>query len=316
MYFCKCMKGLLSLMIMLPLLFHFTSVKGQSYETDFVRYLNPDGLTYKDYTRVESRRPTNAHHIKKGSTPEGEYSFISPNEYKLVPLLDKQYNKIQFPQGSFSLIKEDTLTDQEVVIEDGIYTFQNDFEENGEGYFGCYAIPDGFSRFNYVWVFPDNIEILSYESNREGEWREENNTLSYIGHDVNNILFKIQYRATDQLPMHVTGRNIVLKDIIKVSNKAITISIWDDSKIDSDVISLKINDEWIVKYLEAKQEKTTFKYFLTKPENFIILRADNIGEIPPNTTAVRIDDGKNQYTMVLNSDLGMSEAIQINLESK
>ena len=90
--------------------------------------------------------------------------------------------------------------------------------------------------------------------------------------------------------------------------------IRDSSKIDNDVISIKLNDEWIVKYLEAKQEKVKFKYFLTKPENYIILRADNIGEIPPNTTAVNIDDGKNSRTIVLNSDLGMSEAIRINLD--
>ena len=47
-----------------------------------------------------------------------------------------------------------------------------------------------------------------------------------------------------------------------------------------------------------------------KPENYIILRVDNIGEIPPNTTVINIDDGKNSRTIVLNSDLGMSEAIR------
>ncbi len=288
-------------------------VMGQSYDTDFVRYLNPDGITYKDYTRVESRRISNAHHIKKGATPEEEYSFISPREYKLVPLLDKQYNKIQFPQGSFSLIKDDTLRN-ELIIEDGLYTFQNDYEENGEGFFGCYADPDGFRRFNYVWVFPDNFQIESYDSNREGEWRIENNTLSFVGKNINNILFKIQYRSLNSLPLYVTGRNVVLKDSLTVTKKAVTISIWDDGKIDSDVISIKLNDEWIVKYLEAKQEKISFKYFLTKPVNYIMLRADNIGDIPPNTTAVSIDDGTTTRTFVLNSDLGMSEAIKINLE--
>ena len=70
------------------------------------------------------------------------------------------------------------------------------------------------------------------------------------------------------------------------------------------------------KYLEARQEKIKFKYILTQPENYIILRADNIGEIPPNTTAVNINDGRNSRTIVLNSDLGMSEAIKINLDTE
>ena len=60
----------------------------------------------------------------------------------------------------------------------------------------------------------------------------------------------------------------------------------------------------------SRKKKVKFKYFLMKPENYIILRVDNIGEIPPNTTVINIDDGKNSRTIVLNSDLGMSEAIR------
>ncbi len=301
--------------MLLYLLLASTTILGQNFDADFVRYLNPDGLTYKDYTKVESKGFNSWHYIEKGKIPSEEFSFISPSDYKVVPNLDENYNQILFNQGSFSLIKEDTLR-EEVIIQDGIYTFQNDYKENSDGYFGCFAIPDGFRHLNYVWVFPPNIEILSYECNKEGQWRNENNTLSFIGYKLNNILFKIQYRQTDRLPIHIPGRDVVIKDSINVSKKAITISIWDDSQIDNDVISIKINDEWIVKYLEAKKERIRFKYFLTQPENFIILRADNIGEIPPNTTAINIDDGTNSWTVVLNSDLGMSEAIKVMLNTE
>ncbi len=284
----------------------------QSFNADFVRYLNPDGITYKDYTKVESKGMNSWHYIEKGKIPSKEYSFISPSQYKVIPNLAENYNQILFNAGSFSLIKEDTLR-EEIIIKDGVYTFQNDYAENSDGYFGCFAIPKGFRHLNYVWVFPPNIEILSYESNREGEWKNDNNTLSYIGYEQNNVLFKIQYRPLDGLHAQLEGREIVVKDTIEVQSKGITISIWDDGQIDNDVISIKVNDEWIVKYLEAKKEKIKFKYFLTQPVNYIILRADNIGEIPPNTTAVTIDDGKNARTIVLNSDLGMSEAIKVNL---
>ena len=293
----------------------FNDTFSQSFSTDYIRYLNEDGITYREYTKVESLGLSNWHYIEKGKLPEEEYSFISPSNYRLVPQINEAFNHILFDQGSFSLIKEDTMK-QELVIKDGIYIFQNDFRPDSSGYFGCSAAPDGFKYFNYVWVFPPNMEVLTYESNREGTWRLENNTLSYIGVEVNNILFKITYRSTDELPLYLRDRDIVLKDTIDVKGKTITISIWDDSQIDNDVISIKLNDEWIVKYLEAKQQKVQFKYFLTQPENYIILRADNIGEIPPNTTAVNIDDGKSSKTIVLNSDLGMSEAIKINLNTE
>ena len=291
-----------------------TSLLGQSFNADFVRYLSPDGITYKDYTKVESKGMNSWHFIPKGKIPSEEYSFISPSQYKVIPNLEENYNQILFSAGSFSLIKEDTLR-QEIIIKDGVYTFQNDYEENSDGYFGCFAIPKGFRHLNYVWVFPPNIEILTYESNREGEWKNDNNTLSYIGYEQNNVLFKIRYRPLDGLHAQLEGREVILKDTIEVINKGITISIWDDGQIDNDVISLKVNDEWIVKYLEAKKEKIKFKYFLTQPENYIILRADNVGDIPPNTTAITVDDGENSRTIVLNSDLGTSEAIKINLNT-
>ncbi len=288
---------------------------GQRFNTDFIRYLNEDGISYKDYTKVQSLGFSSWHYIKKNRLPEDEFTFISPNDYKIVPLLEEDYNQIVFNSGSFSLIKEDTLR-EELIIKDGLYIFQNDYETDGDGNYGNSAEPDGFKYFNYVWVFPPNMEVVSYESNRDGTWRLENNTLSFIGVEINNILFKITYRSTGELPLYLQNRDIVLKDTVQVTSRAITISIWDDSQIDNDVISIKLNDEWIVKYLEAKKEKIKFKYILTQPENFIILRADNIGEIPPNTTAVTIDDGINSRTIVLNSDLGMSEAIKINLNTE
>jgi len=301
--------------VFLFLIFALSATVGssQSFNADFIRYLNEDGVTFKEYTRVQSLGYQSWHYIEKNRIPDDVYSFISPPEYELIPVINEDYNQILFSQGSFSLIKEDTIK-SELSIKDGLYIFQNSAEKDNEGYYGNSAKPDGFRTFNYVWVFPTNIKVESYEANKDGEWRLENNTLSYIGNSVNNLLFRITYRLAEAIPLHVANRDVVLKDTVRVKNKAITISIWDDSKIDNDVISIKLNDEWIVKYLEAKQEKVKFKYFLTKPENYIILRADNIGEIPPNTTAINIDDGTTSRTIVLNSDLGMSEAIRINLE--
>ena len=292
-----------------------SAILAQGYETDFVRYLNEDGVTFKDYTRVESIRKNSWHYIEKGRAPSDVFSFTSPRNFKFQPLLDENFNRIQFDQGSFSIIREDSMRN-ELIFKDGIYTFQNDFKKSKDGFYGVSAaVKEGFETFNYVWVFPDNFEVVEYECNREGTWKLIDNTLSYTAKNVNNILFKISYKSRESLPLYLKDRNVVLKDSIIVKNKLITIRIWDDSKIDNDVISIKLNDEWIVKYLEAKAEKISFKYVLTKPENFIILRADNIGRIPPNTTAVEIDDGKNSRIIVLNSDLGMSEAIKIDLNT-
>ncbi len=291
------------------------TICAQGYKTDFIRYLHEDGISYKDYTKVVSKRQNSWHYIEKGRTPDEVFSFTSPRDYDFQALLDEKYNRISFNSGSFSLIREDQMTDEDLIIKDGLYIFQNDYLESRDGYYGfCAAVPEGFEDVNYVWVFPEKFEVVDFEANVNGVWKLIDNTLSFTAQEVNNILFKISYKIKETKPLEITGRDVVLKDTLDVTNRIISISIWDDSKVDNDIISLKINDEWLVKYLEAKQEKTTFKYVLTQPENYIILRADNIGEIPPNTTAVEINDGKNTYRAVLNSDLGMSEAIKVNLK--
>ena len=288
--------------------------QSNGYKTDFVRYLNEDGISYKDYTKVISKRATSWHYVPKGKTPEEVFSFTSPRDYEFRALLDERYNQIWFNDGNFSLIREDTMSSANLIIKDDRYIFQNDYKSSREGYYGfSAAVPEGFDEVNYVWVFPEKFEVLSFDANIPGIWKLIDNTLSYTAEKVNNILFRIEYRIKDKMPLELKNRSVMLKDSLTVSNKIISIDIWDDSKIDNDIISLKVNDEWLVQYLEAKQEKITFKYVLRQPENYIILRADNVGEIPPNTTAIRIDDGKSQYMVVLNSDLGNSEAIKITL---
>ena len=310
-YYCM-VKNLITILFIL----FSISLIGQSagYVTDFIRYLSEDGISYKDYIKVDSKRASTWHYLPKGRNPEEVFSFTSPREYEFRALLDERYNQILFNQGSFSLIRDDKMNDQDLIINDSRFIFQNDYKSSKEGYYGfCAAVPEGFQEVNYVWVFPERFEVLSYEANADGEWSLIENTLSYTAKDVNNILFKIEYKPKEVQPLELKDRTVSLKDSMVVSQKLITIDIWDDSKVDNDIISLKVNDEWLVQYLEAKQEKTTFKYVLRQPENYIILRADNVGEIPPNTTAIKINDGKSSHMVVLDSDLGKSEAIKITL---
>ena len=166
----------------------------QGYKTDFIRYLNEDGISYKDYTKVVSKRNSSWHYIEKGKSPEQVFSFTSPRDYDFQALLDEKYNRILFNSGSFSLIREDRMTDEDLIINNGIYIFQNDYQENKEGYYGfCAAIPEGFDDVNYVWVFPDKFEVIDFEANVNGVWKLIDNTLSFTAQEVNNILFKISY---------------------------------------------------------------------------------------------------------------------------
>jgi hypothetical protein len=96
-----------------------------------------------------------------------------------------------------------------------------------------------------------------------------------------------------------------------VKNENITLQVWDNNKQDSDVISLKFNDEWILTKFLLKKEKYTIHLSLKQKENRLLLFAENLGTIPPNTAAISIDDDQYIRTFMLNSDMSKSEAIKI-----
>jgi hypothetical protein len=83
---------------------------------------------------------------------------------------------------------------------------------------------------------------------------------------------------------------------------------------DGDIISLSLNGEWIIRNLEVKKCKSTFYVDLDQGENFLVMKAENIGTKPPNTAAFLIESTTFSKELILNSDYGKSEMIQINVK--
>ena len=110
----------------------------------------------------------------------------------------------------------------------------------------------------------------------------------------------------------VNGRKTETVETILVKNKKITIKIWDDDKVDGDVVSLNLNGIWILKNYRLKKHVKNILIDLPLDSNELILYAENLGRMPPNTAAISIWNGKEEIkSMVLNSDTGKSEAIKI-----
>ena len=90
------------------------------------------------------------------------------------------------------------------------------------------------------------------------------------------------------------------------------IKIWDDDKVDGDVVSLNLNGIWILKNYRLKKQAKNIIIDLPEDSNELILYAESLGEMPPNTAAISIWNGKEKIkSLVLNSDKGRNEAIKI-----
>jgi len=112
---------------------------------------------------------------------------------------------------------------------------------------------------------------------------------------------KILEEATGQ--KYAERNNVVLKKIV-VSKTNFKIDLYDDGDVDGDIVSVYYNAKLIV-----DSKKLTDK-FLTinlttetgRPENELLIYADNVGDIPPNTALMIVTEGDNRTEVRVSAD--------------
>jgi outer membrane protein OmpA-like peptidoglycan-associated protein len=93
------------------------------------------------------------------------------------------------------MMRAGELKESLTVTEEGTYFFKKwDGSKTPDGHYGIWHSPGNFSQFVYVWVFPENFEIVKYECNRPGEWVLRHTMLAYYGKNVNDLVFTLTYR--------------------------------------------------------------------------------------------------------------------------
>jgi len=188
------------LCLFLPFLLLLTATPAQARTAaENIFFLKPDGITYLNYSTTRTDYPNYSLFLKKDES-DSLFDYIYPKEYRFDSTSEAERNVILFDQGSYATMRPGRLADK-VTVDKGVYTFLNwDEAKNPKlegGYFGEWTSPDDFGQYVYVWVLPDNLEIVSFEANQpedKGTWQLRRNTLAWFGRDVNNIVFKIQYR--------------------------------------------------------------------------------------------------------------------------
>lgn len=115
-------------------------------------------------------------------------------------------------------------------------------------------------------------------------------------------------------PSRLKNRRIKEQDELSISNPEVSIFLWDHGADDQDTISININGVWVLENYRLSKEKKEIKFRFDpgNPHNVIILYAHNLGRISPNTAAIMIDDGVEQQSSRLRSNLNSNGAIHVN----
>lgn len=106
-------------------------------------------------------------------------------------------------------------------------------------------------------------------------------------------------------------RTVKIDKVIQVQSKSLKIKVWDNGTVDGDVVTLLLNGKKILDNFRVDKRKWSIPVEILEGDNFLILHAEDLGDITPNTVAVSIYDGVKEEIIILSSNLEVSGAILI-----
>ncbi len=107
------------------------------------------------------------------------------------------------------------------------------------------------------------------------------------------------------------GRKVIVGNVIEVAHPEIRIRIWDNGVVDGDVATLFLNGKRILNRHKVAKYKYSLPIKLEAENNVLVLHAESLGSLPPNTVAVSVYDGVKEQIVVVCSNLEESGAILI-----
>ena len=116
---------------------------------------------------------------------------------------------------------------------------------------------------------------------------------------------------SDSIPKKLEGRDIEVTHKVTVTNRKVTIKVWDHQKVDGDRISINLNGKWILINYTLQKQQRVIEVELDEGSNVFVLHALNLGKYEPNTAAIIIDDGVKENKIILESTLKTSGTVQI-----
>ncbi len=122
---------------------------------------------------------------------------------------------------------------------------------------------------------------------------------------------KVQDKVVAPTPNFEKRNNSILKTI-SVEHSNIKVDLYDNGEIDGDSISLFYNGKLLLSHKRLSDKPLSLNITVDddKPLNELVMYAENLGSIPPNTALMVVMDGNSRYEVRITSDLQKSGTIR------
>ncbi|MBS1653331.1 MAG: hypothetical protein JSU05_00680 [Bacteroidetes bacterium] len=109
-----------------------------------------------------------------------------------------------------------------------------------------------------------------------------------------------------------TTRKVETTETVFYSSDSLVLSLYDNGVVDGDSVSVLFNGEVILAHQRMSEKAINKTIYITPdiPDSVqLILFADNLGTIPPNTGLLVVRDGDKRYQVHFSADLSKNAAI-------
>lgn len=105
------------------------------------------------------------------------------------------------------------------------------------------------------------------------------------------------------IPTQTRSRENELIKTLTLQNEDVVVKLYDNGEIDDDTISVYMDNKLILsqKRLSASPITVNLKMDEENPEHVLVMVAENLGRIPPNTSLMLVQDGDKRYEVRITS---------------
>jgi hypothetical protein len=117
-------------------------------------------------------------------------------------------------------------------------------------------------------------------------------------------------------PSVLTARTNALVKQIETETGEIKIDLYDNGEIDDDTVSIYHNNSLLAAHARLSQDPITFRISVDEahPHHELIMVADNLGSIPPNTSLMVVTAGTKRYEVFISSTKQKNAKVVLDLK--
>jgi hypothetical protein len=106
------------------------------------------------------------------------------------------------------------------------------------------------------------------------------------------------------VPKQLANRTNELVKTITVNSTEVTVDLYDNGTIDNDTVSVYLDKKLVVSKQRLTERAITVKLKLDEENDYheLVMVAENLGEIPPNTSLMVVKAGDKQYEVRITSN--------------